>query len=1505
MAIRLEVPAFAYDYVNGTSGTHSNIPYASKYYPSYTYYNYNPYIPKANMPAFVCNANYGICGQGFTYYMHTSSASAELQNNVPTFKDITMTWSQAVPITFTCPVGLCWFNFSASVYNNSDPEPNYYSNFITNNIGFFIHDDHRLVFGGYNSSYYRPMVDINYGIDMTPYMYTPAVQNGDTYCGHTYGIRYNAEGDALDLYVDNVETILASVNFNQIMHTAMNVINYFHSWDSLYNAWVNYGGYIQNIYAGGCGLYISNTSAYYNVYNQGNVYFDSWYTWVHNLNDIEFNAAMNHSFNMLPVAKNYSSYGIMQYCNRLTSINIPGTIGAVPNSFIRGYNVNLVILGEGITRIGEAAILSNTPLTVHIPQTATAISNHAIRSDNGVTIPAVSYNMLERGDIASRYTSNYLNIPAYELPHYEQPVALNIGWFPGSILPTSRSNQFKDIPGILNIPRAQHTFIENNGAYDMSTNVVSGMVMFDQDVNQEMHCNLLGIHTLRMNNTTATVDIFSREFPNIHEVREIGLIDDHGFILNQTSDGTVDILGHVNGQYDAIPDNFESHYLTRQVFINSLSQDANIAQFIKVPNIIANYNYVTNDRDFYEALQVYDFGEYYDVHLYDGHAVVLDSPNATTVQVPTVNYTFSNINVVYINHNRYAAQAAISYSFENCNQVYMPYCGFDRPLSLQTLLQLSSIPQQVKIENEDWSATDLEFNNFYTEFYNTPNAVWETPYHQYKLYHRDELPLWLNSNFELVYTNNYSRTTNDLLYEESARNMYPSSSFISSVSVSHFDNIAFPGNITLRNMLTQRPYFNSCHGDCNFIIRNMISPILASNLFNGDSRITLPGPALVCNHTGMLNFDIDVDRVLVDNSGYTSSDEPVGMAGSPLWLASNCEVGYVRLNYSDSLTLSPTELQLVKHAELSGYGIAFDNCNIDTIECSTNCSIQLDNCNINNIIYHGGPVQYLSFINSNVRCSIQPLLNNLVNYITISNSIFVDTDMIIPYNVAGYIRYLAYSIGDSFGALYIYNPKGVRNITIVDKVNAPRIGCVNITLDDGWNSEPEIKHDVQKVKIIGRVTPLLSFYDYQGRRPVDVIIDSPEVGMNGSLIPFRSQNNQHAFNSISLPNTVAIGPNTFYNINVATPIQVHELCSIHPNAATAGSIVSYAYGDGNKYATGINATYISDRRNDYAPADYGSIRNMLSINVVYNDGTEEPTDEFTIWPDFGVAAGNANTFHTVQLKNICGIVPAPYNAVPTYKYTANQYNATTMTGTTWNQNMKFWDADLNLPISVARARPTGTYATRGTFYQLNVANQYKHTLVIVGNYANGPYNARMMTDIVDVNYGRNNAAWSYPVGMRGLVRNVNFITNLNNDIQSFNGGEHTVILSSGRPRKVLGHRSFVNSRVAQIYAPFMRDTYNGTLPYQITGAMYVNSWAINNAQYLYHLDFNYFAGQHLYINANAVINAPMLKYLTLPASTKSVGIGAFNRTGLKEVKIPTGCTVSTNAFPADCTITYY
>jgi hypothetical protein len=95
------------------------------------------------------------------------------------------------------------------------------------------------------------------------------------------------------------------------------------------------------------------------------------------------------------------------------------------------------------------------------------------------------------------------------------------------------------------------------------------------------------------------------------------------------------------------------------------------------------------------------------------------------------------------------------------------------------------------------------------------------------------------------------------------------------------------------------------------------------------------------------------------------------------------------------------------------------------------------------------------------------------------------------------------------------------------------------------------------------------------------------------------------------------------------------------------------------------------------------------------------------------------------------------------------------------------------------------------------------------------------------------------------------------------------------------------------------------LPYQITGSTYVNSWAINNAQYLYHLDFNYFAGQYLYINANAVINAPMLKYLTLPASTKSVGIGAFNRTGLKEVKIPTGCTVSTNAFPADCTITYY
>ena len=1509
MAIRLEVPAFAYDYINGTSGTYSNTPYASKYYPSYTGYNYNSYIPKANMPAFVCNANYGVCGQGFTYYMYTSSASAEIQSNIPTFKDITMTWSQAIPIIFGCPIGLCWFNFYASVYNNNEPVPNYYSNFTTNNIGFFVNSDHKLAFGGHNWAGYRPIVDIDFGIDMTPYMYTPAVQNSAAYCGHTYGIRYNAEGDALDLYVDNVETILASVTFNQIMRTAMNVINYFHSWDSLYNAWVNYGGCIQNIYAGGCGLYVSNTSGSYNVYNQGNVYFDSWYTWVHNLNDVEFNAAMNHSFSMLPSAKNYSSYGIMEHCNMLTTINIPGTVGVIPKPFIRGNNINLVIFGEGITRISEQAVLGNVPLTIHVPQTAVDISNHAFRSDAGVNIPAVSYNMLERGDIASRYnTTNSLNIPAYELPHYEQPVELNIGWFPGSVLPVSRSNQFRNIPGVINIPQVQHTFIENNGVYDMTTNTVSGSVVFDQNVNQEMHCNLLGVHTLRMNDTTATVDIFSREFPNIHEVRDVGIIDDHGFIIDQTGTGTVDILGHINGQYDIIPDNFESHYLTRQVFINNLTQDASTTQFIKVPNIIANYNYVTNDRDFYEALQVYDFGKYSDISFYDGHAVILNTPNTrdtANMHVPTIHYAFSNISVVYINHSRYdyAAQTTFTYSFENCNQVYIPYLGFNRPVNLQTLLQLNSIPQQTKVENEDWSAADVEFNNFYTEWYNNPNAVWETPYHQYKLYHRDELPLWLNSNIALVYNNNYNRTINDLMYEESARNMYRSNAVASAVWTSHFDNITFPGNITLRNMLTQRPYFNNCSGDCNFIIRNMISPVLTAGLVNRENTITLPGPALACNHHGILNFDIDVNRVVVANSEFTSSDEPLGMTGSPLWLAHNCEVGYVKLNYSDNLNLSPTELQLVKHAEISGYGIAFDNCNIDTIECGANCSIQLANCNINNIIYHGGPVQYLGFINSNIRCSIQPLLNNLVNYITINNSSFVDTDMTIPYNVAGYIHGWAYSSADSLGAMYIFNPKGVHNITIIDKVNEPRIGSVRILLSDGWGTNPPYGHDVQKIHLIGRVSPSFAIYDYKGRRPVDIIIDSPEVGMHNSITPFFGQNNDHAFNSISMPNTVAIGPNTFYNINVATPIQVHALCSVHPNAASTSSTISYTYGNGNKYATGINASYISNRQRDTAPMNYGSIRNMLSINVVYNDGTEEPTDEFTIWPDFGIAS-NANMFHTVQLKNVCGIVPAPYNSIPSYKYTASQYNAVTTVGT-WNQYMSFWDADLDLPICVVYASPTGTYSTRGNFYQLNVANKYKHTLVITGNYANGPYNARLMSDIIDMNYGRNNSAWSYLVGLRGVVRNVNFITNMNNYIQSFSGSEHTVILSPGRPSKVFGHRSFVNSGVAQIYAPFMRDTYNGALPYTITGSKYINSWAINNAQYLYHIDFNYFAGQYLYINANAVINAPMLKYLTLPRNTKSVGIGAFNRTGLKEVKIPTGCTVSTNAFPADCTITYY
>ena len=89
-----------------------------------------------------------------------------------------------------------------------------------------------------------------------------------------------------------------------------------------------------------------------------------------------------------------------------------------------------------------------------------------------------------------------------------------------------------------------------------------------------------------------------------------------------------------------------------------------------------------------------------------------------------------------------------------------------------------------------------------------------------------------------------------------------------------------------------------------------------------------------------------------------------------------------------------------------------------------------------------------------------------------------------------------------------------------------------------------------------------------------------------------------------------------------------------------------------------------------------------------------------------------------------------------------------------------------------------------------------------------------------------------------------------------------------------------------------------------TSSRFIFQNAVVNCNSLTYIDFSLLKNTNIVIYNNAFVNCYGLTKINLPSGVKNVCSGAFNRTNIKAVNIPTGCVVGANAFPSDCTITY-
>lgn len=1530
MPIRVELPSFAFDYNYQYNGTYVNTGNASKYYPSYNYMNLNSNVNREAYPAFVKNAKAGVVGQGICFYGYTSSASSEIPD--ANWVDISHVWSQAIPVTFSTVIGLFWFNVYFEVYNNSEPEPNIFTRSYSSNMGFFVNYDHRLSFGGYNYPAYFPMTAVNYQLDMTPYMYTPAVQPTDPYAGHTYCVTYNAEGDALELFVDNTNTKLASITMNEVMDAMINIFEYYHTWDSCVNAYRNYGGRVINIYASGPGMYFHNRVSPTNFYTQGNVYFSDWYGYMPNMSLEELNGIMQGDINILPAPKNYSYYGIMADCNKLETISLPGSLNIIPNNFIGGNNLSRVVMHEGITTIGNNAINSRVNLEVEVPQTAVNMSANCIKSTTRVTVNKISYNAIQRGLMFSTACNEQ------SVGRYESVTGINI-----ISMPTEYFRPLQNIPGqiemiaeqadITTLYTAGYTDSEQadntlgSSTYAVNYSNINVAIEFNQEVNQNVHSNSVGWVPFNITEDGFQANVFSREFPGqAHTIRQFSFINTGGFITTRRSVPAVDIIGHTNGNFEYVPELFSNHYI-----VNSINIAASSASLwpstvnIHVPVIVNNYNYYTNDMTLFEALTINNLSDNVtDVYISNGDTVVVNVNNSMTRS--DINYTFYNVNRVIVDTGGGYAKANINdtFTFMNCNETYI-WCSRNMFMNIYDLANLSALPSANVLNRKDeaWP-TDIVFNNFYvmTSIWGgrTPN----TPRNCYPGIHRSDILDWLQVNLPLVYTNNYRWTDDEYLAYEGGAIYSTYGTF------GNFANISLPGNMTLNNMIGRHPIFVNTSGNCNVFIGGTSTP----GIYADSGK-----PFLFYNHANLdqINFYVSVNRAILFNAKYSGGvNEPIGK-GSQLRLAAYSNIGQVVIELKDEIPMSETFRHLVYAAQWKGWTVEFLNCNIDYLEIGPNIGLNIVNCNINTINYSGGPVHFLNITNSNIYSPIQPILNNLWNTCNIENVHLADRELTIPFNATGWMKHSASLCHMNLSYLH-----DVTQISIIDKINVRTAGihyydahCVSDMRENDPTSPGNYIYYPDKPDSYYRCSHIyysgLAGFSYQlsvftstrwtnsSLLPpqMQLVIDTPEY-INGLIYTNYNSNlvdkdgtvigDIVPLSAIYMSNTVAIGNGVFEVERNGTPVPVetYHHCSVHPNCNKDyyGYMhpVNIQPNTSAPYVVGFNVNYFANRDTARPPGAYESIRNMFSLNVVYNDGTEAQTDEFEIWPDFAYMSPNRRAFHHIQLKNVCGVIPAPYNYyyvnMPT---TANQYNSYTTASSV--SDLMFYDKHLDYNVSCIYATPTGSSTSRGNISTINYSSTNIDTLIIRGNYNNGTQ--RNPHNVLDLNNGRNNAR-TYPAALNIMVQNVNWQTGTTASFKSFSSG-YIVMLSSGRPymNRVFGCGSFNYTNVRQIYAPFMYDNINGARNTTFYGIKYINANAIVNCNSLYHIDFNYFTGASLYINANAFQNLPLLQYLTLPPNTKLIGNNAFSTTGLKEVKIPTGCTVSTDAFPADCTITYY
>lgn len=587
---RLTEPAWCFNY-NASNGIANDV---SRLTPYAIALSMNPLTYKNEYPAFIQNAVAGVRGQGILHY--GVLASTQYVSNIAQHKNTTHVWSMAIPSSMNAPIGIFTANFNAGVYYA--PNYNIVGPSINANYVWYVDTDHYLKFGctlynGYNAP---PDFSINFGVDMTPYMYAPTVNNTDAYCGHRYAMVYDADNRAYNLFVDNTDTLLAAVTENNVAQITLSIMN-----TATYNDWFNInGGAINNYSLIGPGAYMGSTSLL-NAYNQGVVYISDWYGWETVLNKEELQSVFEYNWKAIMAPKATSTLAPFSRCDNLEAITIPPVENIGKNTVQYCNNLKNIVISNGTNEISSQAFYY-CPLasSVRIPVSVNNIQLSAFYDCPNFKDVTISANCP-----VIEIVSPSANVCNFKF--YQEPLRLSARKYVKKGL-LNNSSKLVELPGYTVDRSVSPITVSKLNETDLYT---GGEMKFNGSVNDRAlsQYSILSSVVKEETETTITFEGRSIREPNITTTYTVDKLDTYGFNIAATRNtAKVAILGHVNNSFSTVPTLLDNSWIVTRInnvasndavidclpYIATDMADGGLDGVYGIPNISNSFNDVSN-----------------------------------------------------------------------------------------------------------------------------------------------------------------------------------------------------------------------------------------------------------------------------------------------------------------------------------------------------------------------------------------------------------------------------------------------------------------------------------------------------------------------------------------------------------------------------------------------------------------------------------------------------------------------------------------------------------------------------------------------------------------------------------------------------------------------------------------------------------------------------------------------------------------------------------------------